>query len=145
MTISERIFERLRTISMTQKTFSELTGIQPSTISEWKKKKTNPSSDKIMAICHALNVTPEWLLSGADPAGGRSGNQSYYIIGKTTDTGRLIHTYNNFDQAARERLIGYVEALNELSAKRDFENCKRKHEAGTADTEILQQENTPGT
>ena len=51
MTISERIFERLRQLSMTQKEFAEAAGIQQSTISEWKKNKTNPSSDKILAIC----------------------------------------------------------------------------------------------
>ena len=53
MTISERIFERLSQLSMTQKGFSEKTGILPSTISEWKKNKTNPSSEKIMPICEA--------------------------------------------------------------------------------------------
>ena len=41
MTISERIFERLQDMNMTQKEFSEATGIIPSTISEWKNKKTN--------------------------------------------------------------------------------------------------------
>ena len=40
MTISERIFERMNDLSMSQKEFSEATGIIPSTISEWKKKKT---------------------------------------------------------------------------------------------------------
>ena len=48
MTISERIFERIKQIDMTQKEFSEKTGIRQSTISEWKKNRTNPSSDKIM-------------------------------------------------------------------------------------------------
>ena len=37
MTISERIFERLRQLDMTQKEFAEETGIKQSTISEWKK------------------------------------------------------------------------------------------------------------
>ena len=45
--------------------------IQQSTISEWKKNRTNPSSDKILAICRTLDVPPEWLLSGVDPAAGR--------------------------------------------------------------------------
>ena len=75
MTISERIFERLRQLSMTQREFAEKAGIQQSTISEWKKNKTNPSSDKILAICKALDVSPEWLLSGVDPAENRGKNQ----------------------------------------------------------------------
>ena len=66
MTISERIFEKLAQMGMTQKQFSESTGILQSTISEWKKKKTNPTSEKIMVICKVLDVTPEWLLSGIE-------------------------------------------------------------------------------
>ena len=70
MTISER----LKQLSMTQKEFAEKTGILQSTISEWKKNKTNPSSDKILAICKALDVSPHWLLSGVDPAASRAKN-----------------------------------------------------------------------
>ena len=38
MTISDRIFERLRQLNISQKEFSEETGISQSTISEWKSK-----------------------------------------------------------------------------------------------------------
>ena len=49
---------------MKQKDFASQAGIANSTVSEWKKKKTNPSSDKIMDICAVLGVTPEQLLTG---------------------------------------------------------------------------------
>ena len=117
MTISERIFERLRQLSMTQKEFSESTGIQQSTISEWKKNKTNPSSDKILIICKALDVTPEWLLSGVDPAAGRGKNHEYYIVNKDTDTGILISEFNQLDKEQRDRIMGYVSAF--LTMKQD--------------------------
>ena len=39
-------------------------GIGNSTISEWKKKKTNPTAEKIMDICNVLQITPEQLLTG---------------------------------------------------------------------------------
>ena len=64
MTISERVFERLKQISMSQKEFSERTGIKQSTISEWKKNKTNPSSDKILGICQVLDVSADYILFG---------------------------------------------------------------------------------
>ena len=54
MTIGDRIFERLKQLNMTQKEFSENAGIKESTISEWKKRKTNPTVDKIMDICNVL-------------------------------------------------------------------------------------------
>ncbi|WP_026527944.1 helix-turn-helix domain-containing protein [Butyrivibrio sp. VCD2006] len=116
MTISERIFERLAQLSMTQKEFSEKTGIQPSTISEWKKNKTNPSSEKIMPICEALGVTPDWLLSGIDPAGSREESRDYYTVKKDTDMGRLIAYYNRLEPMFRERVMGYAEAYAGLDA-----------------------------
>ena len=111
MTISERIFERLRQLSMTQKEFAEKAGILQSTISEWKKNKTNPSSDKILVICKVLDVSPEWLLSGVDPAASRGKNQKYYVIDITTDTGTLVSEFNRLDKSQRDRILGYVEAF----------------------------------
>ncbi len=77
MTISERIFEKLAQMGMTQKQFSESTGILQSTISEWKKKKTNPTSEKIMVICKVLGDTPERLLSGTEVHGKRGKPQRW--------------------------------------------------------------------
>ena len=114
MTISERIFERLKQIDMPQKEFSEKTGILQSTISEWKKRRTNPSSDKILTICKVLDVPAEWLLSGVDPAEGREKNQTYYTIDIHTETGKLIREFNRLDRSQRDRLMGYAEALSSL-------------------------------
>ena len=111
MTISDRIFERLNQIQMSQKTFSMETGISQSTISEWKSKKTNPTSEKIMIICKVLNVTPEWLLSGIENTGDRGNNCDWYVIDKKPEMGYLIQKYHEMDEAQRGRLIGYIEAL----------------------------------
>ena len=111
MTISERIFERLEQLSMTQKEFAQKAGIRQSTISEWKKNRTNPSSDKILAICKVLDVSPEWLLSGVDPAASRAKNHDYYIIDVDTDTGRLVAEFNKLDRSQRDRILGYIDAI----------------------------------
>ena len=113
MTVSERIFERLNQLSMTQKEFSDRTGILPSTISEWKKKKTNPLSEKIMPICEVLEVTPEWLLTGKDTEGKEA---DIYMIKKDTDIGRLIAYYKKLEPYLRERVMGYVEAFSVIEA-----------------------------
>lgn len=42
MIISKRIFKLLKVKKISQKEFSEKTRISPSTISDWKRKKTNP-------------------------------------------------------------------------------------------------------
>ena len=117
MTISERIFERLKQISMTQKEFAEETGILQSTISEWKKNKTNPSSDKILSICKVLDVSPEWLLSGVDPAASRGKNKSYYIIDVNTETGVLVEEFNRLEKSQRDRVLGYITAFSSMNMK----------------------------
>ena len=66
MTISERIFDLISKKGFTQKEFSRRTGIAESTISDWKKKGTNPVSDKILSICEVLEVSPYFLLSGKE-------------------------------------------------------------------------------
>ena len=111
MTISERIFEKLHELDMSQKTFSEQTGIRQSTISEWKKKKTNPTSEKIMSICKALDVSPEWLLSGAESRGDYRNQSDWFVIGKDSEVGYLVKTYNSMSARSRARLQGYMESL----------------------------------
>lgn len=111
MTISDRVFEKLAKNGMTQKRFSEETGIKQSTISEWKKNHTNPTSDKIMSICNVLDVSPEWLLSGVERAGNKRKKGDFYIIDKGTDLWLLVEQYESLDKEFRDRIMGYVEAF----------------------------------
>ncbi len=115
MNISDRIFEKLHDISMTQKEFSERTGIRQSTISEWKKKHTNPSAEKILVICDVLKVSPEWLLSGIDTDGGYRGKPDWFVVDRKSEIGLLIETYNQLDEQCRKRMHGYLEALKDFS------------------------------
>ena len=111
---------------MTQKEFSQNTGIKQSTISEWKTNRTNPSSDKILAICKALDVTPEWLLSGVDPAASRGKNHEYYVVNVDTDTGTLVSEFNQLEKEQRDKILGYVSAFvsmkQDSSSKKDIPN-----------------------
>ncbi len=111
MLISERIFEKLEELSMTQKEFSEKTGIRQTTISEWKKKHTNPSADKIMIICKVLGVEPDWLLSGSTVKEGNRKQVDWYVVDKNTELGYVVEAYNGMKTKQRERLIGYIDAL----------------------------------
>ena len=102
MTISERIFERLNEMHLSQKNFSEKTGIRQSTISEWKAKKTNPSSDKIMIICEVLEVSPEWLLSGTETKGTYRNQVDRFVI-----------DINRMSSKERARVQGYIDAMTD--------------------------------
>ena len=111
MTIRDRIFDKLEEMNMTQKEFSKCTKIPESTVSDWRKKKTNPTADKIMVICKVLDVSPQWLLSGVDIAGDRGNPREWYAIDAGTDSGMLITTFNSLDKSQQARLLGYAEAL----------------------------------
>lgn len=114
MTISERIFEILELKGMSQKKFSDATGIPQSTISDWRKKKTNPASDKIMIICHILQVTPTYLLSGVEAEGNRGRVVEYLVVDKTSRDGTLLDYYHNLSVGQQERLMGYAQAMSEM-------------------------------
>ena len=113
-TISDRIFELLKERNMSQKEFAQKTGIAESTISDWKKKKTNQVSDKILIICEVLGVSPYDLLSGAEHRGVRSRENMTYVIDKGTELGILVGNYQNLDGSMQKKLLGYMEALKAL-------------------------------
>ena len=114
MTISERIFEMLDKRGMSQKEFSEKTGIAQSSISDWKRKKTNPVSDKILIICNVLNVTPYELLGGTDGVGNRSNPSEFILVEKNSELGQSILTFFALDKEKQGRILGYLTALSEM-------------------------------
>ena len=114
MLIRDRIFAKLEELNMTQKEFSEKTGIAQSTISDWRKKRTNPTAEKVMVICKVLDVSPEWLLSGIEPQGERGNPQKWYAIDADTDVGMLVAAFNSLNAGMQERLLGYAEALRKM-------------------------------
>ncbi|MCI5647860.1 MAG: helix-turn-helix domain-containing protein [Fusicatenibacter sp.] len=101
-TISDRIFELLKERRMSQKEFSQKTGIAESTISDWKRKRTNPVSDRILIISEVLEVSPYDLLSGAEQIGERSRDNKTYVISKETELGILIETYQGLNHGLKK-------------------------------------------
>ena len=117
MTISERIFDLLQKRGMSQKEFAELTGIAQSSISDWKRKKTNPVSEKILIICKVLDVTPYELLDGTDGVGNRSNPSDFLLIDKNSEYGTAIVEFLSLDKERQGRLLGYLKALTEMQQK----------------------------
>ncbi len=109
MIISERIFMLLEKKKMSQKEFSQRTEISQSTISDWKRKKTNPSSDKILKICEVLQITPYELLAETDLKDGEKDNEVDVILNK--DESLLIESFRVLDVRQKNRLMGYLEGL----------------------------------
>ena len=110
MIISERIFKLMEERGMTQIEFARKTGISQSTISDWKRKKTNPAADKIMVICEVLNVSPYDILQ--DTARHKKAADYRVVSSGTTDYDLLVEI-DSLDSKQKDRLMGYVSALKE--------------------------------
>ena len=113
MTIGQRVFYILEEKHMTQKEFSDRTGIATTTISDWRKKNTNPGSDKIMVICSALEVSPEFLLSGISEDSERGQNVDYMVIPKGTEERELLEMFGKMDFVERAHIMEYAHKIKE--------------------------------
>lgn len=110
MIISEKILYLMKEKGMSQVDFSEKTGIAQSTISDWKRKKTNPSADKLAVICAVLEISPNQLLldyNGEvnDPS------ENHITVMKGTDSYELLVEFDKLRRKEKERVLGYMEAL----------------------------------
>lgn len=110
--IGERVLDLIRESGMTQKEFSSRTGIPQSTISDWRGKGLNPSSDKLAIICEVLNIDPAVLISGSglhkyekeQTLQARKGSMEY----------ELVAVFNQLTPAMRDRLLAYAYALRDI-------------------------------
>lgn len=124
MLISERIFKILAEKNMTQAEFAKRVGIAGSTVSEWKKKKTNPSAEKILDICLVLEVTPEQLLSGqgidnVEEQIGIPGEEIFTPMDR-----QIIRDYHGMREEQKKRLLKYMEVLKQLEELEDCDGRK---------------------
>lgn len=125
MTVGQRIFYLLKEKNMTQVEFSKRTGIATTTISDWRKKNTNPGSDKIMLICAALEITPEYLLSGVCEDSDRGKNINYMVLPQGTDERMLLELFNDMPWPERARLLEYAKRLSEKSQRPSYTEQKK--------------------
>lgn len=112
MLISQKIFSLMKQRNMTQKEFSERTEISQSTISDWKRKGTNPSADKILKICEVLQITPYELLAENNLMKGMPESDSDIILNHEESI--LIESFRKLDVKQKNRVLGYLEAMEEI-------------------------------
>lgn len=110
MIISERIFKLMEQKGVSQLELSAGTGIAQSTISDWKRKKTNPSSDKIMAICDVLDVSPFELLQDTIPSKG-AGEVDFVIASEGTAEYDVLKKMEKFNKKTKEEVRTYIKSV----------------------------------
>lgn len=107
MEIYERIFARIDELHISQLELSRRTGIATSTICDWKKKKINPQSDKLVSICKALEMSLVDLLCDEKDK-ENSVLSADYGIGDKLLIESIIHASSN----VKNRVLKYFELIN---------------------------------
>ncbi len=110
MTISERIFSLMEEKGLSQLEFSHGTGIAQSTVSDWKRKNTNPSADKIMTICDVLDVSPFELLQDTIPAKG-TGEVDFLIASEGTAEYEVLKKMEGLKKQSKDDVVAYVKKI----------------------------------
>ena len=113
MTIGERILDIINQKGMTQKEFSEKTGIPQSTLSSWRGKKQNPSMDELKVICDSLQIDPYYLISGAE--NNEMLNNDYVAVYRGEEEYDLMIEYQKLSRDNRNRLLGFLKALQDFN------------------------------
>ena len=93
-----------------------MVGLSGSTVSDWKTKKTNPSADKIMDICAALDITPEQLLTGK---GIDDDYKRHTDVEVSFEDKEMLVEYHGLGTEQQKRLQAYLKTLKKLE---DLEN-----------------------
>lgn len=118
MLISERIYKYLEEKGISQLEFAKRTGISQSTISDWRRKGTNPSADKIMIICDVLGVTPYDLLLETENHKMKEympyKDVDYMVIYKDSKEYEMLANYRKMDSDMQKRLESYMKALKDV-------------------------------
>ncbi|ASD87965.1 helix-turn-helix transcriptional regulator [Salmonella enterica subsp. diarizonae] len=65
--INDRIREARSIANMTQDALAKRLKLTKSTISQWESGMTTPNGKNLINLAEALNVSPEWLLTGGTP------------------------------------------------------------------------------
>ena len=115
MTVGERVLALIKERGMTQKEVSIRTGIPQSTISDWRSKKINPGSEKILILAEVLGVDPAYLLSGSE--GGKYAGTNEMTVYREDEDYTVLMEYRQLNEENKKRLQGYLRALRDLQAE----------------------------
>lgn len=107
MEIYEKIFARLEELHMTQLELSRRTGIATSTICDWKKKKINPQSDKLVSICKALEMSLVDLVCDEEEKKNNVLTADYMNEDKL-----IIEALTQASSDVKRRVLRYFELIN---------------------------------
>lgn len=102
--IIDNILALLNQQGLKQTDLCNFIGINTSTMTTWKNRKTDPPAKYIISICEFLDVTPFKLLTGKEKTSD---------VDLTADEQELLETYRKLTDANKTRLTERGLALAE--------------------------------
>lgn len=98
----DRIFALLDKTTMEQQEFAALVGVSDDTASNWRRRKSGSYAKKIAKIAEVLGTTPEYLLTGAEPAPAPVDDP---------EVAEALAVFGDLTAAERAKVFGYIEGL----------------------------------
>lgn len=104
LSIIDNILSLLKQKGLKQADLCNFIGINTSTMTNWKNRKTDPPAKYIIPICEFLNVSPHKLLVGKEKSSPTD---------LTADEQKLLTYYKDLNDIDKGIVIGRAEALLE--------------------------------
>ena len=104
MTLHERIKKRMQQLNLSKAELARRTNIPYSTIDNWFKRNSYPSSDTINCLAIALNTSSEWLITGEETISDSTPNLP-------KDKSQLLDYYDQCNQEGKDRIMEYAEII----------------------------------
>ena len=104
MTLHERIKEKMNQLNLNKAELARKTNIPYSTIDNWFKRNSYPSSDTIKILAIALNTSSEWLITGTETKSNSTPNL-------LEDEQLLLQRYNHCTQEGKNRIMEHAEFI----------------------------------
>ena len=87
------------------------TGISNMTLSDWKRGKSVPKSDKMRKIAEYLNVSVDYLMTGTDKAYSEEDAILDAHISEDVELKEAIKKYYTLDEKARKYILEGIDLL----------------------------------
>ncbi|MDK2794458.1 MAG: HTH-type transcriptional regulator, cell division transcriptional repressor [Caldanaerobacter sp.] len=117
--VGERIRYARKKNNLTIPALSKLTGLSPGNLSDLENNKSMPSSNALIKLKNALNVSIDWLLTGEMPSEVKE-EEEKYSVDKSEDL--LLKAIKELPEERKRDIEGYVEVcLNTTDLEKYFE------------------------
>lgn len=100
-------------------------GMHNSSVSEWKKGKSQPSLKAVMAFAEYFDVSLDYLVYGREWSGNRDVLKLQLGISSKSDE-ELLEKYHQLPPELQQKALGFIEGMLSISAQSSSPNTKEE-------------------